>query len=71
MSDPILHVAAFWCDDDHADEIADFCKRFKVEGSRGAVVTFSVSTADRPDFRHTMSRLQLAEINSRPDRPAA
>ena len=64
MSAPLLHIAAFWVDGDRVDEIADYCAELKIEGSRGAVVTFSESVADDPCFRDTMSQLDLAEVNA-------
>jgi hypothetical protein len=63
MSAPLLHVAAFWVDGDQGDEIADLLAERKIEGSRGAVVTFSMATANDSAFRHTMAQLDLAEVN--------
>ena len=70
MSGPLLHIAAFWIDSDRGDELADFCAELKLEGSRGAVVTFSEAVADEASFRHVMERLDLAEVNDRAGRGA-
>lgn len=63
---PLLHVAAFWVDGDRGDEMADALAEFKIAGTRGAVVTFRPDVADTYDFRHTMDKLDLAEVNAYP-----
>jgi hypothetical protein len=67
MSEPYLVVCAFWTKAHGADKtIGDAARALKVHGTRGAAVTFPLSEADRLDFRHTMRRLQLEEVNERP-----
>jgi len=63
----LLHVAAFWIDGDRCDELADVLADFKLAGTRGAVVTFRPDVADAFDFRRTMQRLDLAEVNEHPE----
>lgn len=65
---PLLHVAAFWVDEDRGDEIADLMAALKIEGTGGAVVTFSLDTASDWRFRRTMEQLDLAEVNEHPVR---
>jgi hypothetical protein len=62
---PLLHIAAFWIDGDDGDEIADYLQDRKLAKSRGAVVTFSLDTANDPGFQRVMERLDLAEVNER------
>ena len=62
----MLVVCAFWSRAHAAEEtIADAAAALKIRGTRGAAVTFKRSEADRLDFRVTMSRLQLEEVNER------
>lgn len=73
MSDPkapYLHIAAFWCETDRCDEVADAMAHEvfpRPEGFRGSVVTFRYDVADKYDFQHVMRRLDLAEVNERPE----
>ena len=66
---PMLHVVAVWLDGDQSQYVAEIARGFipsPPEGfARGQVVTFALDQADRPDFRRTMERLDLAEVNER------
>lgn len=67
MSEPYLVVCAFWTKAHGADRtIGDAAAAIKLRNTRGAAVTFARSEADRFDFRRTMERLQLAEVNDHP-----
>lgn len=76
MSDPkapYLHIAAFWCETDRCNEVADAVadKMFpRPEGFRGSVVTFRYDVANSYDFQLEMRRLDLAEVNERPKNKA-
>lgn len=68
MSEPLLIVAAFWSQTDVVDEVADAVGSQvfpRPDGYRGAVVSFKLTVADSADFRRTMYRLDLAEVNDR------
>lgn len=65
---PFLIVAAFWQDTEDLDAVCEAISPEKFprpDGYRGAVVSFRLDVADATDFRHTMKRLQLAEVNDR------
>jgi hypothetical protein len=74
VSGPFLHIAGLWAEADEADTLAAYLRDFECvvpEGfNKGQVVSFRYEVANSVPFRVTMSRLDMAELNDRPNSAA-